>query len=292
MYKYSVFSRLFSTFLLILFYLSNSYRCRCEVTKCCSETYILQHEHGFYCEPTVGKTNWDAYNLPISLVSNCSEFRNVFEGRESYIELNGCLDKDKDEQYVAIACSKDSATGVHLVNKCCPIGQSYDHSGRFCVRNSEVHGHFKRLFENVAVVFENIVPNCSPDEVYVEYFSTAHTIHFDGRNLNVNGNAVESNKFCIEDLVNVGHDKSENHIIIRSCQSRSICEKIPCIRRCCKADQVMEAREGGYKTCLDHPNKTNLQPTFYNVSLPLDGSQKPASTFVKGKHDNDVIIHD
>lgn len=289
MYKYCVFARFFSPLLLILFHMS--YSVRCQVTKCCSENYILDTESGYSCESSVNKTNWDTYNLPISLVSNCSEFHNVFQGREYYIELNGCIDRDKNDQYVAISCSKYATVGVHLMNKCCPIGQSYDHSERFCVQNSEVHGHFKKLFGNVAVVFRDTVPNCSTDEVFIEYFSTLHSIHFDGKNLNVNDDTLASDKFCIEDLVNIDsieQNESENHIIIRSCRPRSICEKIPCMRRCCKADQVMEPRDNGHKTCRNHPNKMNLQPTFHNVSLPLEESQR--QLFVKGKIQGDIYF--
>lgn len=280
MNKYCVFSRLFS--LLLLIYMSNLYRC--EVTKCCSENYILRIANGYFCELSIDETFTS--NLQISLPSNCSGFRNVFEGHDSYIELNGCIDKDKNDKYIAITCSKNSTTGVHLINKCCPIGESYDNNERFCVPNFEVHNHFKKLFKNISVVFKNHVPNCSTDEVYVEYLSTVHNIHFNSQKLNVNGDTLESSRFCIEDLVNIDSiENEERHVIVRSCRSRSICENIPCIRRCCKADQVMEPRDNGHKTCRNHPK--NLQPTFYNVTQPLDESQKP--TIVKGERHICVI---
>lgn len=260
-------------------------RMRSEVTKCCSNHHVLDMQK-FSCELLINQTNWDVYNIQSSsLLPNCAKPNYVFKERESYIELNGCIDKNKNDKYVAITCSKDSLIGVHLMNKCCSFGQSYDHSERFCAPNSDVHGHFKKLFGNVAVIFENKIPDCSEDEVFVEYFSTEHNIHFDGKNLNVNDNTLMSDKFCIEDLVNINSSETKNndkYFIVRSCHPRSICEKIPCIRRCCKADQVMFPQPKGKRECQYHPNKKNLHPTFYDIGLSLNNN--PKEVHIKGRN--------
>lgn len=162
------------------------------------------------------------------------------------------------------------------VAKCCPIGQSYDRVGRFCAKNADFHSHFVKLFGNI-IPYENIIPDCSEDEVFVEYFSTVHNIQFDGRNLKVDGKTLLPNKFCIEDLLNIKSGEANNddeYIIVRSCRPRFICEKIPCIRRCCKADQIMLPQPKGKRECQYHPNRTNLMPVFYNISLPLSSDQK------------------
>lgn len=266
-------------------------RIQSEVAKCCSEHTVLDiQKHS--CESSKNQSNWDVYNIqsPSSSLLNCAKPRNVFQGREYYIELNGCIDKDKNDQFVAISCLNYSTINVHLMNKCCPFGQSYDHNGRFCAQNSEVHGHFKKLFGNVAVVFRDTVPDCTEDEVFVEYFSTVHKIHFDGKNLNVNGNTLVSDKFCIEDLVNIKTNKvngDDKYFIVRSCHPRSICEKIPCIRRCCKADQVMYPQLEGQRECQYHPNKKNLLPIFYDVSRPLNN---PKEVHLKGNISRFIFI--
>lgn len=281
MHKYCVFAGHFSLLCLILIYMSPGIYC--QVTKCCSKDFVLDIESDYSCE---------LYNLPIASVLNCSDFRNVFVGDETHIELNGCIDKNSNGQYISISCSQDflhSSSDVHLLNKCCPTRQSYDYSQRFCIKDVNSHVRFEEIFGEAAVVLRHNVPNCSADDVFVEYISTAHTIQFDGMNLIVNHDTLPPDKFCIEDLINTdpehhAFNKSESHIIIRSCRSRdSVCTQIPCMRRCCKVDQVMEARPGGYKICQYHPYKMNLQPTFYNVSLPLDNSRKQA--FIKGLHD-------
>lgn len=274
MCRYSLNKNIFFTILLLYF----TRLIQSEVTKCCSEKLVLDIEK-HSCEFSANQTEWDAYNLPTLLVSNCSVPRSVFKGSKSYIELNGCIDKDKNDQYVAVSCSKNvhSNTGVHLINKCCPIGLSYDHIGRFCAQNPETHGHFKKLFGNTAVVFKNEVPDCSEDEVFVEYFSTVHDIEFNGKNLKVCDKILSSDKFCIEDLVNIHPNEGKNeekYFIIRSCRPRSICGKIPCIRRCCKTDQIMTPQPKGKRECHFHPNKKNLVPVFHDISFPLDSDQK------------------
>lgn len=283
MYTCCVFVEHFSVVSFILIYVSQ--RICCQVTKCCSEHSILDIESDLFCESSTNHTDWDAYNIPTSPVINCSDIRNIFIKHESYAELNGCIDKTSNDQYVSVSCSQDAETktGVHLLNKCCPSANSYDHIQRTCIRDANLHSRFEQVFGESAIVFKHTVPNCSTDEVFVEYFSTVHTIQFDGTNLKVYNDSLMPDKFCIEDLVNIDSDKfniNDRHIIIRSCRPRSVCEKIPCMQRCCKADQVMEPRPEGYKICQYHPYKMNLEPTFYNISIPLDHSQK--QSFVNG----------
>lgn len=284
MHKYCVFARHFS--LLYLFLICLSQRIDCQVSKCCSDNFVLDIESDHFCESSANQTDWHAYNLPISAVFNCSDVRNVFVGDVFYIELNGCIDQNANGQLMTVACPRDavhSGNGVHLINKCCPPGHSYDYSQRFCRKDENSYVRFEKIFGEAAVVFKNNVPNCSANEVFVEYISTAHAIRFDGTNLKVGDDTLLSNKFCIDNLVNIdsgGFNEHDSHIIVRSCRSPSVCAKIPCMRRCCKVDQVMEPRPEGYKICQNHPNKMNLQPTFYNVALPLDTSQKQA--YIKG----------
>lgn len=259
-------------------------RIQCEVTKCCPEQAVLDTIHS--CESPKKQITWDVYNIEYiefsSLLLNCTKPRRTFVD-EFYSELNGCIDKDQNGQYVSVSCAKYSTAGVHLMNKCCPTGQSYDQIGRACVQNPDVHSHFKKLFGNTVVVFQNATPDCSEDEVFVEYFSTSHSIQFDGAKINVNGHSLLPDKFCIEDLVNIESNEVSNgdrYFIVRSCRPRSLCEEIPCIRRCCKADQIMYPQPKGKRQCQYHPHKINLRPTFYNVSLPLDAPQK--QVLIKG----------
>lgn len=269
---------IFSYFLItILLHLAK--QIQCQVTKCCQINLVLQirNDYSYFCASLPNQTIWDAYNLPSFALPNCMAHRNVF-GYERYIELNGCIDEGTDNEFVAVSCSQNPITGVHLMNKCCPVGQSYDYSERFCRNDPDSYGHFKRLFETTAVIFKNEVPDCSDDEVFVEYFSSVHNIRFEGRNLEVNGDILSPDKFCIEDLIKLDPSEAneyEKHFVVRSCRPRSICSKIPCIRRCCKTDQIMKkVSKPKMKLCLPHPSNRNLIPKFYDVNLPLTNTQK------------------
>lgn len=181
--------------------------------------------------------------------------------------------------FVALSCLQRSVSTVHLVNKCCPTGHSYDPSKGFCIRDSNSHLHFESLFGSSAVVFENKIPDCSEEEVFVEYFSTDHNIKFTGRDIKVNDEIISSDKYCFDGLVNlieIAPNKREHHTIVRSCRPRSICNKIPCIRRCCKTDQILHApfATPGPERCQPHPNNTNLLPIFHDISFPLSDTQK------------------
>lgn len=245
-----------------------------EVTKCCSDQHVLNIQKRS-CETLENQTIWDFVNIQSSSLSNCGEPKYVFVENESYIELNGCIDKDKNDQYVAISCLKFPTIGVHLMNKCCPIGKSYDYKERHCTRNSGILGHFKKLLGNTTVVFQNRIPHCSEDEVFIEYFTSVHNIQFVESNLRVERITVPSNKFCIEDLVNSNDAKnSDENVIVRSCRPKSVCGEIPCIRRCCNADQIMLPQPKGKRKCQFHPNGMNLKPVFYDIQLPLNNEQK------------------
>lgn len=247
---------------------------QCKVTKCCPLGSVLNTKNDFSCEFSSFGSLWDSYNIFPSSIPNCTSSSHVLFEDEFYIELNGCLDKDLNNHFVSLSCSNKPTIDVHLVNKCCPFGQTYDYSGRICVRNPYSQTHFKHIFGNTSVAFTNNVPNCSENEVFVEYFSTVHNIFFIENSLEINGNNLSSVKYCIDDLVNIypihSSESGKKHIIVRSCRPRSVCNEITCMRRCCKVDQFMEAKPGGNKNCLNHPDKMNLVPVFYNVSYPLN----------------------
>lgn len=276
----------------LLFYLTQ--RVQCQLTKCCSTGLVLtKNGFSYVCESPASSVDWNSYNIPFSPNSipyNCMWLGNPFEGNINYVEMNGCVDKDLNNQFVAVSCSPSPVSGVHLLSKCCPSGQSYDYGERNCIRNPDSPLHFNRLLGNAAVVFQNKVPDCSEDEVFVEYFSKYHWIRFEGMNLEVNGNLLPRTKFCIEDLVNIDPGEAsgdEKHFIVRSCRERSICNEVPCIRRCCKTDQFLKKGKGA-KSCLPHPSNKNLNPTFHDVSLPLSDTQTQIG--LKGMNETDSFL--
>lgn len=250
---------------------------QCQIRKCCPLDSVFDVQSEYMCKLTTNPYYWDAYNIlpPLLSLQMCTDRLKYIEDESNYVELNGCIDKDSNDQYVAVSCSQDLPIGVHFINKCCPFGKFYDHTERFCTQNSGFNGYFKQLFGNSAIIFKAKVPNCSENEVFVEYFSTIHDIQFDGMNVFVNGNYLPSNKFCIDDLVNLNSSESTQDIqfVVRSCRPRSICDEIPCYRRCCKTDQVLKKTVKA-KQCVPHPENKNLIPTFYDVETPITNPQR------------------
>lgn len=266
-------------FLLLLIILYMSHLIQCQVTKCCPIGFIVNNNttNKYYCESIVDHNiSWNAVNIVPSSLPDCKDVHNVFERNETSIELNGCLDKDLKNQIVAINCPKSPMNVLHLIKKCCPNGNSYSHKERSCIQNSDTGVSIERLFNNISVLFTNEIPVCTDDEAFVEYFSMFHRFQFDGMNLKVNGDSLPPNKFCVENLSSIEADEinvNEKHLVIRSCRPNSICNRIPCMRRCCKVDEIIEAQPQGTKDCQIHPNKMNLRPIFHNVSLPLNNLQ-------------------
>lgn len=274
MFKQCKILRSFQLLIVLSFYFPQFIQC--QITKCCPNGSVLKiaNDHSYMCESSNLKHEvWNVHNIQSSSIPNCTAIQNVFNGTEYNIELNGCVDRDSKGQFVAVSCPQNPETSVHLINKCCPIDQSYDHSERQCTQDLNSNKHFKSLFGDLAIVFEDKVPDCSEEEVFVEYFSTDYEIRFEGTNLKVNENVLSPEKFCIEDLAKI-NQKSDKHIIVRSCRPRTVCNDIPCIRRCCKADQIMQPHPKGKRQCQNHPNGTNLIPIFHDISLPLTNSQK------------------
>lgn len=239
-------------------------------------------------------SDWDSYNVAIS--SNGTQFphceysvQRAFEAPVDFAELNGCLDKRIDGQFYAFHCNGQPATAVHKLNKCCPLNHSYDHTERFCVPNTDSILHFNGLFRDNVVIFEPKVPDCDDGEAFVEYYSTAHDIEFVDRNLKITtehfpkGEVLPSEKYCVEGLVNAAVEQTQRHLIVRSCRPRDICNRIPCIRRCCKSDQMYQRNPVTKKSeCVAHPSSANFMPVFYDINFPLEPNKSQDQIHLKG----------
>lgn len=276
MYKLGILNQCYS-FIYIISSLYFLQEIHCQLTKCCfiGSTLNILNDHSFICDSSLNQTNWEAQHILWSSIPNCTTI--ISGSKDRNVEINGCIEKDSRNQIVSINCTEKSSNSVFLMNKCCPVEQSYDYKERRCKEdNNRSSEHFQTLFENVPIVFDEKVPECSETEVFVEYFSIHQKIKFSGKYLEVNDNRLLPDKFCVDNLINI--DTSEqnkgNHLIVRSCRSRDVCDEIPCIRRCCKADQIMQPQPKGKRQCQNHPNRTNLVPTFHDIRLPLSYSQK------------------
>lgn len=142
--------------------------------------------------------------------------------------------------------------------------------------NIESPDFFLRLIGKSVAIFLTHVPVCKPDEIFVEY--QRHIHHSQLIRSGVKLSADESDilkpgTFCIDGIVdserNASMTKDKHGIIIRTCRPRDLCKEIPCVRRCCRNEMMMQRVDGKVK-CVEYAR--NIKPTFYDLDSPSDGS--------------------
>lgn len=258
-----------------------------QLDKCCPSGQSLEirrHANGtiFYdCVPSAGETLY-GYNIrqndgpQIPVCDNL--IASDFSAENDLISTNGCLDT-VGNTVSSLKCPYHQNVDVHLVYKCCGPGYSYDFNERFCVPNERYLENFSRVFGESVVVFKTQVPHCNDDEVFVEYHSTVHDIWFRQSSITIapkyrQSETLSPRTFCIDGTVNhttaaeanATEDLEAIHVIVRSCRPRAICERIPCIRRCCENDQMMVRSKLTSKgVCVPHGENKNFRPIFHDV---------------------------
>lgn len=267
------------------------------LAKCCPIDSRINNADGTMgnCVKSENATDWESYNVHISphipQFPQCNfNIQQIFQAPSDFSILNGCLDKSVDGQFYTFQCNDQPTTTVHKLNKCCPVNHSYDHTERLCIPNTDSILHFRELFGENIVIFEEKVPDCSDDEAFVEYYTLAHDIDFVDRSLKITtehypaGEILHTDKYCVESLVNtIVAEQNQRHVIVRSCRPRNICATIPCIRRCCKSDQMMVRNAITKKTeCVQHPNNANFIPIFYDINFPLQPNKSQDQIHLKG----------
>lgn len=212
-------------------------------------------------------------------IPGCSFELHEFDKTANQINTNGCIDYT-ERGLSGLSCPSEPLVHVRLFNKCCPAGHSYDYSEQYCVPNENYLNHFSAVFDESVVIFEPKVPRCNADdELFVEYHSSIHEIQLSSGGLIISSPSLRNDylpkeKFCIEGTVNhvgdaVGGSTSASdamHVVVRSCRPRSICEEIPCVRRCCENDQVLLRDDDRNVTeCRPHPLGKTFRPDFHKI---------------------------
>lgn len=261
------------------------------VHKCCVSGLVLQTKVGvngvtwYECHQPAINASLFGYNLEINSEVNIPTCENIalveFTNEGGVISANGCIDSLEDHVYGLNCPVSEHSLNVHRLNKCCPEGFSYDLNERYCVENANYMTNFHKYFGNAIVLFKQKVPKCNEDdEVFVEYHSHTHNIELTTGGLNI---ALDQNEkdflspqaFCVDGAVRVNPVNDEifvagdpNELIVRSCRPRTICNRMPCVRRCCENEQMME-RQNGTTVCVAHPENKNLKPIFHKIDFPI-----------------------
>lgn len=250
--------------------------------KCCPDNYQLdRRDEQFLCIPYVSNNDTlFGYNLEISekiKIPECPSKRLFkFDYDGGLLSIMGCVDFMHNDPLTiyGITCSDLQQIIVHRLMKCCPKDYLYDVIERECTFTGNdtdqlLHG----LILDEVGLFRTMLPNCSENEVFVEYNSNTHIMTLDQSDVRVQSldgkwtDYLQVGSFCVDAVPPATNNSTFLSVIIRSCRPSSICDKIACVRRCCRADQMLE-RQNGTTICQDY--EKNIKPIFYDVNLPLE----------------------
>lgn len=171
---------------------------------------------------------------------------------------------------------------------------------------------------NSVLIFTTRKPQCRDggEDVFVEYYTDKHRIQLVGSGIDVvslrtgDTDFLEPNSFCIEGIVTAAFlaahaefepsdvvgtsvpppplpsdemrhlDDRRPQYIVRSCRPRSICHRMPCVRRCCRNDQMLE-RRNNTSVCTAHHR--DIRPIFHDVDLPIEQDKEQKIVEPPGK---------
>lgn len=232
------------------------------------------------------------YNLRISdsevvLENNIPKCSDVelfqFNMDGGLISSDGCIDY-LDGVVQGLKCSDREQVEVHKLFKCCPAGWSYDLQERQCVENANDLRLFGNLVGNDVALFETKTPECRQEDVFVEYYTDKQNVMLQRSGVDVvslltgESEFLLPESFCMEGVYNNVSEVTQ--LIVRSCRPRSVCQRMPCVRRCCKNDQML-ARINGTSQCV--AINQNIRPIFHEVSGPIEVGKMEIAVVPPGK---------
>lgn len=203
-----------------------------------------------------------------------------------------CVDL-MDGNYFIFTCDEKVKTvndfaEIVKLKKCCESGMSYDIFQRKCVENDA--GDFSELLNNKISLFEHEILKCKDNEALVEYHSLVHGMKIRKSSLILlntrpSGPEVFESAFCIETTLNSDVDvpagmseehfdkRSRSKFIAKVCRDRSICEKIPCLQKCCPHGERF-FHNGNKTVCV--PHDTDIDMKFHDFNKDQSHLEPPA----------------
>lgn len=194
---------------------------------------------------------------------------------------------------------KDGQVEVYTLRKCCPVNSIYDVEERMCVGNSNLQKDvpispfwsdeskdiqvLKSLLNQFDMTKDNIgeplfyigAPKCAPNEALVTYQLKSSEFTLRSNRIipksfftNGNLNSLRSeDPFCIDSLAEqestLNDSADTRQWLVRACHPESICDGIPCVRKCCGHSHML-ARVNGTSVCL--PFERDLNITFHDLN--------------------------
>lgn len=210
-----------------------------------------------------------------------------------------CVDIMAGEYFMFTCDERHESTSdlvdVKRLRKCCDRNSSYDVVERRCVGHNEttLAEEFRELFDDNVVMFESGIPQCKPDEVLVEYHSLVHSLNIVGDSLiidttNHNDSVLAMrNSFCVESVNGPAADGSKlvnlrasSKWIAKACRPSSICNEMPCVRKCCREGERMVHENVTF--CEEHDTHLSLNFHFFDIrqSPEQPDAMEPTGEFI------------
>jgi G protein-coupled receptor Mth (Methuselah protein) len=200
------------------------------------------------------------------------------------VGANTCFDM-LDGNMLALSCQQQHGNFVsfnfelnkiYRMQKCCPMHQYYDPAERQCVqtlRPNSVQQLEDFMGDLSSSIFKIGAPKCSNNEALVEYRTDKHDLRIDNSSLYMlsyhNQSVIDRifpNAFCADLVVDQSLSASQ-HWVVKVCQPQKVCNRIPCVRKCC-GDGEFYYVVNGTKEC--RPYNKGLMPEFHDF-LDNDG---------------------
>jgi len=135
---------------------------------------------------------------------------------------------------------------------------------------------FRDFLDDRVVLFDPEMPECEAEDVLVEYYSNVHKFIVYENLLIATGKAdsrpAAQSSFCVEsthnsevETLDEAHSqlKGQSKFIAKICRDKSVCDDMPCIRKCCREGQRMAYTNR--TTCESHDQ--HLAVNFHDFKL-------------------------
>ncbi|EDX04478.1 GD22291 [Drosophila simulans] len=237
-------------------------------------------------------TNNDSGHHRFAL-SKCQNFSSLsisdLGERTLNLRNNSCIGL-LNRRLIVLSCEFEKnvpSQSVGFVNKCCPQGFIYVSENNTCKPGESDFFVYTSIISSPIIFFDNTL-NCSDHRALVEYTVSSGKVHFHNNSLiwKDGSNSLPSSKFCIEAIHDSGDADldggafPEQKFLVRACQETKICQKIPCIRRCC-AEGEMYAK-GNFSTYCKTDGTDFKFEGFQNLNINANFSKPSDFGIVHG----------
>lgn len=162
--------------------------------------------------------------------------------------------------------------------------------------NLEASDEFFKLIGKSVAIFQTHVPVCKSNEIFVEYqieLNQSELMRSGLKLQNADGyETLQPGTFCVDEIVdsqrNTSMTNDKRRIIVRSCRPNDLCNEMPCVRRCCRNEMMMQKINGSSK-CVEYTR--NIKPTFYDMRSPITDGLRMGYSVVEPPGKFFVCVH-